>query len=142
MFCDVFERFYVGGGQIAYVHVVADTGSVARIVVAAEYFELFAHTAGDFHDHRQKVCGVLFEAAEFAVDVVTCRVEIAERCKAQASQFFVPRHKLFDRKLRIAVIIFGMFRMAFVYRKILRFSEYGCGRRKHHALAAVRDGCI
>ena len=35
-----------------------------------------------------------------------------------------------------------MLRMAFVNRKILRLSEYGRGRRKHHALAAVRGGCV
>ena len=56
----VYESFYTGYmsfRQIDDIDIVADGGSVGRIVVVAEYAEFLVYTGYDLHKIRNKIIG-------------------------------------------------------------------------------------
>lgn len=75
----VVKRSQVTLGKIAHVDVVADSGSITRGVVFAEYKQLLALTGGDLAQQRQQVEGdALGVLTHNSSGVSTARVEVTQ----------------------------------------------------------------
>lgn len=110
----IFERHSVSAGEIVHVDVIADARAVRRVVIVSENENFLALAGEGFHDDGNQVRRIFFEACDAAFDIVTRRVEVAERGEADVAELVVPAEKFFDGELRETVIIFGICRVVFV----------------------------
>ena len=141
IFGNVVQCHYVSTCQVCNVDIIADTSAVAGVVVSAEDFKL-ALSEGCFHNTRKKIFRLLLKACDYALWIITSRIEVAQSSKFEATDFVVPLHKTLDFKLGKSVIIDWILRMIFVHWKILWFAKCSSTRRKNHDFAVVFYSCI
>src|SRR5215813_9352513 len=105
----------MSAGEIADVDVVADAGTVGRVVVGAENGDVFALAASDLQDQGDEV---RFRAMIFALlRSGAGGVEIAEAGIAQFVDLVEPGKHLLYEELRFAVGVGGMERVGFLDRR-------------------------
>ena len=119
------------------MNIIADTSSVACIIIISKNLHSLFHAGCNFHYTWQKVLRVLLKAADFSIRIITGSIEISQSRKAHSLKLVIPGHKAFNFKLSKSVVIFRILWMIFIHRKIFRSTKNCSRRRENHFFAAI-----
>src|SRR5262249_10225151 len=134
-FVDPCECRQMNTRNVRHMDIVANTGTVGRRIVGAEYFQrrALAHCGSECQRNEMCLIGSVF-TAQYGRS--SC-VEIAKADGAHSVGTMKPLQALLEHQLRFAVGVDWPQRVVFGNRNAARFAVSRSGRREHHSTHAM-----